>query len=370
MKQTEEFTLEEILEIVNILLDFSNNAIIKRNFIKNFKNNTVNGRLHGHYHLGGTQSWRLSSSDPNILNLPSSGSVYAKPIKQCFVAEKDHIFCIVDYNALEERVIANLSKDNNKCSIFNDNVDSHCLNSYTYFQEEIEKELPREPNEELIPYIKRYKKAIDDGNKNLKKIRQKSKACSFLLNYGGYPRKLSKYIKCSEKKAKEIFDKYHNELYSGISTFKKQAHFEASKSGRVHLGLGAYLNVDNINRDIRSVFNCLSQYWAILSLITIEKIMSLVKENNLQKDIEVISSIYDSIYFHVTKDPYVIHWLNTNLIPIMVKDFLKDTIVHNEAELEIGLNWADIVAIPNNASVLLIRNKIKEAEELVAKSSN
>ena len=71
--------------------------------------------------------------------MPSTGTKYAKAIKECFTAEPNHVFYMVDYSALEDRVIANLSKDKNKCSIFLKNVDGHCLNSYFYFKNEIEK---------------------------------------------------------------------------------------------------------------------------------------------------------------------------------------------------------------------------------------
>ena len=356
---------KDVLEVVNLLLDFSNTAIIQKNFIKNFKLYTVDGRLYGHYNIGGTQSWRLSSTHPNLLNMPSSGSIYAKPVKKCFRAKDGFIFCMVDFNALEDRVIANLSKDKNKCSIFTDKLDGHCLNSYYYFKDEIEAILPRGEDEKLSEYIQRYKNAIKAGNVSLKKIRSKSKSCTFGLSYGMFPKKLSRKLKSSEDVATQIFNSYHNKLYSGITKFKNQVEKKAKKEGRIHLGLGAYLYVDNIYKSIRSVFNCATQFWAILSLITIEKVMSLVKEQGLEKDIEVVSSIYDSIYFHVRDDANIIKWLNDNLIPIMTKDYLKDIIVHNTAELECGYNWADTVAIPNNATLEQIISCQNEAKNLV-----
>lgn len=125
---------------------------------------------------------RLTSNSPNMLNFPSTGSAYAKPIKQCFEAKPGYIWYVVDLNALEDHVIANLSKDKNKCAIFlEDNLDGHCLNSYYYFQHEIEALLPRKEGEELYDYIRRYKAEIDNGNKDLKKIRQKSKRITLIL---------------------------------------------------------------------------------------------------------------------------------------------------------------------------------------------
>lgn len=162
------------------MIDHSNSAIIKNNFIKNFYEKTINGRLIGDYRLFGTKTMRSSSNSPNLMQLPSTGSIYAKPIKKCFIAEPNHIIYTVDLSSLEDRIIANLSKDKNKIAIFTEHLDGHCLNSYYYFKNEIEKELPREEGEELYNYINRYKKEVDNGNKKLKSIRQKSKAITLI----------------------------------------------------------------------------------------------------------------------------------------------------------------------------------------------
>ena len=365
-----KYDLKDVKEVVDLLLDQSINQIIRSNFINAFKYNTINGRLYGKYTTFGAKSFRLTSNSPNLLNIPSTGSIYAKPIKRCFQAEKGHIFCMVDYAALEDRVIANLSGDKNKCSIFLDGIDGHCLNSYYYFKEDIERILPRLNNEDLTSYIKRYKYEVDNGNKKLKAIRQMSKKVTFGLSYGAYPKKVSKELKSSIEYAEQIFNRYHNELYPDITKMREAILNKASEEGRIHLGLGCYLNTDDPERDIRTIANACCQFWSILSLLTINKISSLAKEAGLQNDIEIVSSIYDSIYFHVTEDVDVIKWLNDNLIPIMTKDFLKNTIVHNEAELECGYNWSDTVSIPNNASEEVIYEAMTKAKKLMDKTKD
>ena len=190
--------------------------------------------------------------------MPSTGSIYAKPVKRCFTAKDGFIFYVVDLAALEDRVIANLSKDKNKCSIFLDGVDGHCLNSYAYYKEEIEAELPRLPNENDIDYIKRYHQEVENGNKTLKAIRQKSKPNTFLLSYGGYPKKLARDAKISLEKAQEIFDNYHNVLYTGISLMREKVLQTTVEQGKLHLGLGCFMNSSSPEAEIRTIFNALT----------------------------------------------------------------------------------------------------------------
>lgn len=90
--------------------------------------------LHGNFNLGGTVSGRLSSSNPNLQNLPS-GSTFGKPVKKCFKAPKGFIFCGADYNALEAKIDALLTKDPAKEAVYANDYDSHAYNSYYYWKE-------------------------------------------------------------------------------------------------------------------------------------------------------------------------------------------------------------------------------------------
>lgn len=92
--------------------------------------------LHGSFNLGGTVSGRLSSSDPNMQNLPS-GSTYGKLIKSCFMAPKGWVFCGADFSSLEDRINALLTKDPEKLKVYTDGYDSHSLRAYAYFKDDM-----------------------------------------------------------------------------------------------------------------------------------------------------------------------------------------------------------------------------------------
>ena len=124
------------------------------------------------------------------------------------------------------------------------------------------------------------------------------------------------------------------------------------------------MNTSDPEKEIRTIFNACSQFWSILTLLTINKIHSLIKEKGYENDIKVVSSIYDSIYLHVRCDAELIKWVNDTIIPILTIDFLEDIIVSNEAEGEIGLNWYDTVKVHNNANIQEIQTAIQKAYEI------
>ncbi len=351
---TEDYVFKDVLEA---LIDYSQSAIIKTTFIEGFKKYNVDGVLHGNFKLAGAKSFRPTSNKVNLLNLPSTGSIYAKPIKECFIPHYDnHIIFTADFGALESRVIANLTKDKNAISVFEDGLDSHCLNSYSYYKEEIEEALPLLPNETQTEYIKRYKQEVDEGNKMLKSIRQKSKGVSFKLNYLGFP---------DEQKGgaitQEIFDRYHNELYPGFTKFREDNITNVVKdAGYMHLGLGCTIRSDDIDKDIRTVNNAYCQFWSVLSLIAMCRMGEEIVKAGYEKDIVITASIYDSLYYSCSNDPIIVKWLNDTLIPIMTKPFIHNQLIANEAEAEIGNDWSDLHQIKNNVSIEEVEKALKD----------
>lgn len=89
----------------------------------------------------------------------------------------------------------------------------------------------------------------------------------------------------------------------------------------------------------------------------------LIDQAGLEEDVKVVSTIYDSIYFEVTEDPAIIKWTNENLIQVMLADFIEDQIVPNDADSDIGYNWAEMTTIKHNASEQDIVKVLKELKE-------
>lgn len=112
----------EYKAILEALIGYGKVSKILNTFIPAFEKALVKGSsdtvwLHGSFNLGGTVSGRLSSSDPNLQNIPAN-SLYGKLIKECFVAPEGWLFSGADFNSLEDYISALTTKDPNKLKVY------------------------------------------------------------------------------------------------------------------------------------------------------------------------------------------------------------------------------------------------------------
>ena len=341
---------EDIIELTQAFIDHSFSAIVKNNFVSAFYRYTLEGALYGQYKLLGAKSGRFTSSKPNMLNTPSSKSIFAKPVKKCFTAPPGFVVGAIDYAALEDRVMGNLSGDVNKKGVFLQGIDGHSLASVYYFPKEVQAIIGPYTDSRAAALL--FKDAVDNKNAEAKAIRDRSKPISFGLAYGAYPPKVAASVKISLAEATALFNAYHQELYPGVTAYRENYVLKtAQDQGYIHLGLGFRMYTDNPEADIRTLNNGTCQFWSILTILAINRLHSLIDKKGYHNDVFVTSTIYDSIYLIIRDDPIIIKWVNDNLVPIMEKDFMLDQDVENSADLEIGPDWSVLYKLEHNASV-------------------
>lgn len=159
-------TDKDVLDLLQALIDYSAVEKILSAFIPTFKKATPASDsrryIYGNFNLGGTVSGRLSSSKPNLQQIPATGSKYAKLIKSCFQAPKGWLWVGLDYASLEDHISALVTKDPNKLKVYTDEYDGHCLRAYSYWKNlmpDITAQL-----DEIHKEGKVYKVTYDDGS--------------------------------------------------------------------------------------------------------------------------------------------------------------------------------------------------------------
>ena len=348
---------QEHAEIFGHFIDLASADKILTSFIPAFERarQLPNGgwRLYGNFNLGGTQSLRLSSSNPNLQNIPS-GSVYAKLIKACFVSTNEWVFTGSDFDSLEDKVNTLITKDPNKEKVYVEGYDGHCLRAFYYFRDQ-------------MPDIEETVVSINSIKKLYKVLRQLSKAPTFALTYMGTYITLMNNCGFTKEVAKQIEANYH-ELYK-VADEWIAAHIERAKTiGYVPLAFGGRIRTPLLTRctpgkrmpykaqaEARSAGNAATQSYCFLNTRAANKFMEIVWKSEYRYDILPAAQIHDACYFVFRNDPHIAKFINDNLIRVMAwQDLpeLRHPIIKISSALDIFYqNWCNPITLENSISV-------------------
>jgi DNA polymerase-1 len=365
-KLTHEGAEEEVIEVLTRLKDLADVRKLLNTFITAFKKYSIKKDgwhyLHGSFLLGGTVSGRLSSSSPNLQQIPSTGTKYAKLIKSCFQpppfpnnAEEGWLMVGADFSSLEDRISALQTNDPNKLKIYTDGYDGHCLRAYSYFKDQMP---DIDPNSV---------ESINSIAEKYPALRQASKSPTFLLTYMGTAHGLQKTFGFSEEEATNIERNYH-ELYRVSDAWVMEKVKTAQQLGYAELAFGLKLRTpllpqvilesDSVPaqayKEVKTVGNALGQSYGLLNTRAANEFMQRVWKSEFRYDILPICQIHDSLYFMIKNTYECIMWVNENLIDCMTWNELPE-IQHEkvklEAEMEIYYpDWSNPIRIPNGAS--------------------
>jgi DNA polymerase-1 len=168
------------------------------------------GRIHSYFHQTVTATGRLSSTDPNLQNIPTRTEL-GKKLRKVFKAQSGKIFIDADYSQIELRILAHMSKDENMVNAFNSDQDIHTICASQVFKVPVE--------------------SVS------KQLRSRAKAVNFGIVYGISDFGLAEQIDIKRKEAKEYIDQYL-ETYSGIDKFMKDIVEDAKQKGYVETEYG------------------------------------------------------------------------------------------------------------------------------------
>ena len=345
-------------QVLEALVGLSEVSKILTAFIPNFEKgiDKADGKkyLHGNFNLGGTVSGRMSSSQPNLQQIPS-GSKYGKLIKSCFSAPEGWLFVGADFNALEDRINALLTKDPNKLKVFTDGFDSHCLRSYYFFPDR-------------LPGITEDVESINSIKDLFPQVRQDAKSPAFAIQYAGTWRTLVKNLGFEEGLAKQIETNFH-EMYAVSGQWVKTEIAKAAACGYAETAFGlrirtpllaqTYLGHDSTPREAeaeaRTLGNAISgQAYGLLNNRAGNAFMEKVWKSEYRLDIKPVAMVHDAFYLLIRDDVNVVDWVNREL-PLEMSWQELPEIQHPAVKLGALLDifwpsWANAITLPNGAN--------------------
>jgi DNA polymerase-1 len=359
-------------EVLEALITYGGVTKILSTFIPAFENAiSKDGSdivwLHGSFNLGGTVSGRLSSSDPNMQNIPAN-SQYGKLIKECFVSTPEWLFGGADFNSLEDYISALTTKDPNKLAVYIDGFDGHCLRAAYYFSEQCPDIDPKDPV------------SVNSMKKKYPELRQDSKGPTFALTYQGTWHTLVNNLGFPEDKAKSIEKGYH-ELYKVSDEYIQGRLKQAAEDGYVEVAFGLRVRTPLLKQVVwgakgmpyeaaaegRTAGNAMGQSYGLLNNRAAVDFMQKVWASKYRFDIKPVALIHDAIYILIRNDLEVVEWANRELINSMRWQELPE-IQHPTVKLGAALDifypdWAHPTTLPNDADAATILNTCSPQKE-------
>lgn len=272
------------------------------------------GRIHTSYNQAVTNTGRLSSSEPNLQNIPIR-SEEGRSIRNAFIAEAGCLVLSADYSQIELRVLAHLSQDAVFCDAFAKDEDIHTRTAAEVFG--------------LFPQMV------------TQEMRRQAKTINFGVIYGQGPFSLAKELGVSTKVAKEFIDNYFAR-HAGARTFLDGCVREAEERGYVTTLLGRRLPIPDIkssNGNIRSFAqrNAINYPIQGSAADIIKQAMVRVTGRMQREGLQsrLIMQVHDELVFEVAVDEQA-------AMAVLVRQEMENAVqlrVPLRVDLNFGANW-------------------------------
>ncbi|MBF7728815.1 DNA polymerase I [Pseudomonas sp. N040] len=211
---------EQDYELPKVLMQYRTLSKLKSTYTDRLPEqiNPRTGRIHTSYHQAVTATGRLSSSDPNLQNIPIR-SAEGRRIRQAFIAPPGYKLVAADYSQIELRIMAHMAQDEGLLYAFRHDLDVHRATAAEVFGVELEQVTPDQ--------------------------RRSAKAINFGLIYGMSAFGLAKQIGCDRKQAQAYIDVYFHR-YPGVLAYMERTREQAAQQGYVETLFGRRLYLPEI----------------------------------------------------------------------------------------------------------------------------
>lgn len=304
-------------EIVRLILDWREKSKIKSTYLDTLGPlRRGDGRVHTTYNQTITATGRLSSSDPNLQNIPTRSEL-GRTVKTAFSAGEGSIFLAVDYSQIELRLLAHLSGDEHLVRAFNEGEDFHAETAARVFGV---------PLSEVTP-----------------DLRSRAKAVNFGIVYGQQAYGLSQSLHISMAEARDMIDRYY-EAYPGVRKFLDNVVARAKQTGYAETMYGRRRHIPELkakNPQLRgfgertAMNHPMQGTAADIIKIAMARVSRRLEEEGFAA--HMILQVHDELDFECPVD-------EVERLTAMVRDVMEHVVdlrVPLIAEASTGITWAD-----------------------------
>lgn len=304
-------------EIVRLILDWREKSKIKSTYLDTLGPlRRGDGRVHTTYNQTITATGRLSSSDPNLQNIPTRSEL-GRTVKTAFSAGEGSVFLAVDYSQIELRLLAHLSGDEHLVRAFNEGEDFHAETAARVFGV---------PVSEVTP-----------------DLRSRAKAVNFGIVYGQQAYGLSQSLHISMAEARDMIDRYY-EAYPGVRTFLDNVVARAKQTGYAETMYGRRRHIPELkakNPQLRgfgertAMNHPMQGTAADIIKIAMARVSRRLEEEGFAA--HMILQVHDELDFECPVD-------EVERLTAMVREVMEHVVdlrVPLIAEASTGITWAD-----------------------------
>ncbi len=319
---TEASVLDELRgvhPIIELILEYRQLAKLKSTYIDALPSliNSKTGRVHTSFNQTRTTTGRLSSSEPNLQNIPVRGEL-GKEVRQAFIAPPGSFLMAADYSQIDLRALAHLSQDPSLLSAFHNDEDIHSVTATQLFGVN---------TSQVTPDMRRLAKTVNFG-----------------VIYGMSDYGLEQATELSREESSRFIAAYFDK-YPGVKQYLESTKKQAREMGYVQTLLGrrrSILEIDSSNRQVREAAERMAINMPVqgtsADIIKVAMINLYREMNERQLKSKMVLQVHDELIFEV---PEAELELMRQLVPQIMSTALALS-VPLKVDIKIGNNWGQM----------------------------
>ena len=310
--------LKKVHPMISLILEYRQLFKLKSGFVDSLPKmaESKDRRIHPHFHPLGTETGRMSCSEPNLQNIPIKGEI-GREIRKCFIPEPGFKFLSADYSQVELRIAASIANDEKMQELFQKGEDIHKLTATQIF--------------------KVSQQQVDEKKRSL------AKTLNYAIFYGMGKKSFSQRVGVSPKTAEEFINKYFDS-FKQLAEYVDNSKQKARRNGYVQtiFGRKRFLpEINSIDPRLRAQAERIAVNMPIQGCCADIIKMAMVKlfeEKITNKDCKLVLQIHDELLFEIKNE-------KIKEKAQKIKEIMENIVkldVPLKIDLRVGSNWGEL----------------------------